>query len=243
MERRDGRRHPVLPCGSRWRRLRGFLRLQTLRVRRENRALLWSATTGAELVSSPAVANGVVYIGSYDSKLYAFNARTGALLWSAATNDAIQSSPAVANRIVYVGTLGSTLYAFRARDGAPVWKAMTGAQLVSAPAVTDGTVYVGSDDFKLLAFFPVVAASRGSHGPAYRPASQASRATSHCSTRDVQSTSWSSGSCSSLSWQSRCGLGSGGHGDWSPFTICNDVRTIACRRLSELSSSAVMPPG
>jgi len=32
--------------------------------------------------SSPAVANGVVYIGSYDQKLYALNATTGKRLWS-----------------------------------------------------------------------------------------------------------------------------------------------------------------
>ena len=35
-------------------------------------AKLWSYTTGGEVWSSPAVANGVVYIGSYDGKVYAF---------------------------------------------------------------------------------------------------------------------------------------------------------------------------
>jgi hypothetical protein len=33
---------------------------------------LWSATTGGAISSSPAVANGVVYVGSTDHKLYAF---------------------------------------------------------------------------------------------------------------------------------------------------------------------------
>jgi hypothetical protein len=33
---------------------------------------LWTATTGSVLVSSPAVANGVVYVGSFDRNLYAF---------------------------------------------------------------------------------------------------------------------------------------------------------------------------
>jgi outer membrane protein assembly factor BamB len=41
---------------------------------------LWSYTTGGEVNSSPAVANGVVYVGSEypDHKLYALNASTGA---------------------------------------------------------------------------------------------------------------------------------------------------------------------
>jgi PQQ-like domain len=35
-------------------------------------AELWSYTTGGAVYSSPAVANGMVYIGSDDGKLYCF---------------------------------------------------------------------------------------------------------------------------------------------------------------------------
>ena len=35
----------------------------------------WSATTGAAIFSSPAVANGIVYVGSNDNKLYASTPR------------------------------------------------------------------------------------------------------------------------------------------------------------------------
>ena len=33
-------------------------------------AKLWSYTTGSEVYSSPAVANGVVYVGSFDGNVY-----------------------------------------------------------------------------------------------------------------------------------------------------------------------------
>jgi len=60
-----------------------------------------SAPTGNSIYnSSPAVANGVVYVGSYDNKLYAFKIQSGAQLWSAATGGGIYSSPAVANGVV-----------------------------------------------------------------------------------------------------------------------------------------------
>ncbi len=45
------------------------------RVAPVNRAAffpLFTAPTGGEVFSSPAVANGVVYVGSNDNKLYAF---------------------------------------------------------------------------------------------------------------------------------------------------------------------------
>jgi hypothetical protein len=58
------------------------------------------------------VANGVVYVGSTDTKLYAFNATTGALLWSAATGNVIYSSPAVTDGMVYIGSYDNNFYAF-----------------------------------------------------------------------------------------------------------------------------------
>ena len=66
----------------------------------------WSFTTdGAQTVwSSPAVADGVVYVGSEDNNLYALKASTGVKLWSYTTGDNVDSSPAVANEVVYVGS-------------------------------------------------------------------------------------------------------------------------------------------
>src|SRR6266700_466579 len=57
----------------------------------------WSSPTGGVIGSSPAVANGVVYIGSSDRNVYALDAKTGTRLWSSPTRDDIFSSPAVAN--------------------------------------------------------------------------------------------------------------------------------------------------
>src|SRR5580700_182050 len=39
----------------------------------------WSYATGGYVFSSPAVTNGVVYVGSYADRLYALSASTGAL--------------------------------------------------------------------------------------------------------------------------------------------------------------------
>src|ERR1035437_4035088 len=81
-------------------------------------ALVWKYTTnGGIIFSSPAVANGVVYIGSEDGNLYALNASTGVPLWQYTTGNAIYSSPAVANGVVYVGSHDGNLYAFDRAGG------------------------------------------------------------------------------------------------------------------------------
>ena len=88
-----------------------------------NLILKWSyAVGGAAMFSSPAVANGVVYVGSHDKSVYALNASTGALLWSSAYGGAIASSPAVANGLVYVGLFNGGLHALDASTGAKVWR-------------------------------------------------------------------------------------------------------------------------
>jgi outer membrane protein assembly factor BamB len=68
------------------------------------------------------VANGVVYVGSTDAKLYAFSAagttncsgvpRSCQPLWTATTASYVISSPAVANGVVHVGSNDGNLYAF-----------------------------------------------------------------------------------------------------------------------------------
>jgi len=61
--------------------------------------------------SSPAVAGGVVYVGSDDHSLDAFNAKSGNMLWSYRTGDVVISSPVVVNGMVYVGSLDGKFYA------------------------------------------------------------------------------------------------------------------------------------
>jgi outer membrane protein assembly factor BamB len=112
----------------------------------------WSYTTGSSVYSSPAVANGVLYIGSFDGKVYAIDASAGTLLWSYTTGSFVGSSPAVANGIVYIGSDDYKVYALNATTGALVWSFTTGGIIhSSSPAVANGIVYVGSEDHKIYA--------------------------------------------------------------------------------------------
>jgi outer membrane protein assembly factor BamB len=132
----------------------------------KNCAPLWTWTVSGTFLTAPAVANGVIYVGSAgDAKLYAFRAAGGAPLWTASTLTSPRSSPAVANGVVYVGSgsyLEGKLRAFDAagtrncsgtpKTCAPLWTTSFGDDVNSSPAVANGVVYVGSLDNKLYAF-------------------------------------------------------------------------------------------
>ena len=77
----------------------------------------------------PAISpdGSVVYVGSYDSYLYAVDADSGQLKWKFQTGDWVASSPAPSpdGSVVYVGSGDSYLYAVDADSGQLKWKFQT----------------------------------------------------------------------------------------------------------------------
>jgi outer membrane protein assembly factor BamB len=112
---------------------------------------LWNFTTGGNVTSSPAIANGVVYIGSADNQVYALDSSKGKLLWNYTVGE-VSSSPIVANGLVFVGSNDGKFYALEAMTGNCVWSYATGGMVVSSPAIANNIVYVGSYDHMLYAF-------------------------------------------------------------------------------------------
>ena len=101
-----------VPGGGGWGGLRGSddRRLYALDARTGQEK--WSFKTDGGVASSPAVAGGMIYIGSLDGRLYALDARTGQEKWSFKTGSPV-SSPAVAGGVVYFGDIKGYLYAVR----------------------------------------------------------------------------------------------------------------------------------
>ncbi len=134
-------RVPLQDDGTRYNPYEKFLTVHDVR----NLRVKWNYTTGSAVFGSPAVVNGVLYIGSDDWNIYALNAHTGEKLWSYATGYWVDSSPAVANGVVYVGSDDQHVYALNARTGALLWSYLTQSYVLSSPAVANGIVYVGSE--------------------------------------------------------------------------------------------------
>ena len=106
----------------------------------------WTSKSGLPVISSPAVVNGVVYVGDTDGRVYALNATTGKQIWNHTTGGGVLSSPAVTGGIVYVGSFDDNIYALYATNGTKKWNFTTGSKVWSSPAVVGGVVYIGSED-------------------------------------------------------------------------------------------------
>jgi outer membrane protein assembly factor BamB len=124
--------YAINPDGSlRWKRLMGP------GVKQKNN------TSGA-----PAIANGVVYVGSpYAKALFAYNVDSGKKLWEYFTGVKIKGAPAIADGYVFFGDTGGTLYVLAAKNGHLIKKRHFPKALAPAgPVVIDRNLYVGCQD-------------------------------------------------------------------------------------------------
>jgi eukaryotic-like serine/threonine-protein kinase len=130
----------------------------------EDAPLDWGYENGDMYVSSPAVVEGTVLLGSGDGHLYALDAETGRGKWRVETGGRVRSSPAVSDGTVYVGSLDGSVYAADLATGALKWRFDTQGHglssarfgydrksIQSSPAVADGLVYIGARDGSLYA--------------------------------------------------------------------------------------------
>jgi len=88
----------------------------------------WKFKSTGKIFSSPAILDGIVYVGSEDHYLYAVELNSGKLLWKFKTGGTVDSSPAVYENVVYFGSFDGYYYAVNAKTGKLLWKFKTGGE-------------------------------------------------------------------------------------------------------------------
>jgi outer membrane protein assembly factor BamB len=101
------------------------------------------------VVSSPAVAYGHVYVGSSDFDVFCLDASTGGKIWNVSTGAEVYAPPTVAGGCVFAGSYDGNVYCLNASSGVEIWCAAAGvfspvsaAGSAGSPVVADGVVYV-----------------------------------------------------------------------------------------------------
>ena len=125
-------------------------------------SVLWKFATGGRVLSSPAVAGGIAYVGSDDGFLYAVATESGEELWRFETGGLVRSSPAVVAGRVFFGSYDGIFYALDAASGELDWRFETTGERRWRARNLDGMtprdeVHVDPWDFFLSS--PVVAES------------------------------------------------------------------------------------
>ncbi len=129
----------VVPAGS---------RVVALEV--EDGSERWSFKLGRQfpVAMTPAIADGKVLFGAYNSIFYALHIDSGEEIWTYegdrpfGTND-----PVVVKGKIFVGNRGGVINALDLKKGTLLWKFETGVTGLSTPGIVPGNVIVGFSKF------------------------------------------------------------------------------------------------
>jgi outer membrane protein assembly factor BamB len=136
-----------------------------------NGQLKWKYITRDRIKSDPVVVDGVVYLTSYDGRVYALAAENGRKHWQfppdaakageAKADEASSprvspgsfsyAQPVISEGVLYIGNLDGNLYALNVVDGSLKWIFKVGEGITSTVWVEKGTVYFGSKDDQVYA--------------------------------------------------------------------------------------------
>ena len=90
-------------------------------------SIVWTRSMGTTGYATPAIADGRVFVGGFDSQLRALRATTGSQLWSRGVGGKVLSPALVVGNLVFVSTLNGKTVGLRVADGKIVWRHKLGA--------------------------------------------------------------------------------------------------------------------
>ncbi len=131
-------------------------------------AAKWKTHVGATLITDASIANGVLYMGSEESKVLAFDAASGKQLWVTEVDNRIRGQMLVADGKVFLGTGNrdfkrdyideqdnpilirgrgqSSVYALDAATGSVIWRYDTVGEDMPTGMYKDGVYYFANGD-------------------------------------------------------------------------------------------------
>ncbi|MEW6406572.1 MAG: PQQ-binding-like beta-propeller repeat protein, partial [Chloroflexota bacterium] len=115
---------------------------------------VWSLDLGAAVVADPVLAEGILYTGTIDGKLYAIDLASQAILWSFDGNGALASiwgSPVVTANAVFVGDEDGNIFAVGKSDGKTLWPDpfAAGSGVISSGTVMEDRVVFATNTGKI----------------------------------------------------------------------------------------------
>ena len=137
----------------------------------------WRFTGGNRLTQSPVIADGVAYIGDWNSVMYAIDTKTGKPIWNSKPRVSKAEKPGAAPPVeagdlstvgkrseqfysfsnpvvdgdgVFACTQQGILTRFNRADGKVVWERELGVEVYSSPRVFEGKLLFGTKDGRFL---------------------------------------------------------------------------------------------
>lgn len=94
--------------------------------------------------STPALADGRIWVGAEDGKLHCLSAADGTVQWTFQTGAGVWSSPCKVDDKVVFGSRDGRLYCLDAASGREIWHVRLDGRIISSPCIVDGRIWIGT---------------------------------------------------------------------------------------------------
>ena len=108
--------------------------------------VVWRFKARRAITSSPVITQGIIYISSVDSTLYALDAKTGWVIWRYRLGKPSISTPYIHDDQLYVGAIDGIIYCLEASSAREIWRYVTQNQVTGSPIVHNTSLLCGSID-------------------------------------------------------------------------------------------------
>ncbi len=110
-------------------------------------------------IGTPSIQDDVVYFGTMEGFVYAYDIPTGQEMWRYQAGGAVALPPVIDERRIYFGGESGFMHALDSKTGQEIWRFQTGQVeypirdnfVNSIPTIKDGTIYFTSEDFNFYA--------------------------------------------------------------------------------------------
>lgn len=115
----------------------------------------WVADLGSAMVGTPAVRDGFLYVGDFNSKMTALNASDGSVAWEVETLGWVWSGPVFneAGDTMFFGDINGNIYAMDT-GGDILWTSQPDGPVTSNAVVTEDAVYFTTETGTIFAVDP-----------------------------------------------------------------------------------------
>jgi outer membrane protein assembly factor BamB/predicted phosphodiesterase len=105
----------------------------------------WTYSSAANVISTPAVTDGLVVFGNQNGTIEALDIKDGKRKWSFSTQGPVFSSPAIEGDRIVVGSADGFVYCLNTQ-GRLQWQFQANASVLGSPVIENGIIFIGGSD-------------------------------------------------------------------------------------------------
>ncbi len=98
----------------------------------ENLVVKWTLPLDDAIVSTPVIADGILYTISQSGSIYAISLEKQSILWKKVIDDGFEASPILKDGFLYIGSLSGIFFKIDISDGSIIWKKDIGTRIAGS---------------------------------------------------------------------------------------------------------------